>query len=162
MRSLLLFALLGQVYVWTDGSGGTHYTDDRASIPKGVKVRTTDGDEVSVMPTGGRARDAGVATARQREVVVTCEVARAQVGRVEARLEAAKKNAEQALLNWNGDCQTVLNLHGDAAYAQCMAGGRRSRRSPQPPDPAVATAPIERELEQARDALRRAQVGGCR
>ena len=162
MHSLILFALLGQVYVWTDASGGTHYTDNRASIPKGVKVRTTDGVELSVIPAGERALDAGVASSRQREGVDTCEAARSQVSLVEARLDAAKKNAEKARLVWNGDCQAVLNLHGDAAYAQCMAGGRRSRRSPQPPDPTLATAPIERDLEKARDTLRRAQVAGCR
>jgi hypothetical protein len=35
MRFLVVFALLGQVYVWTDASDGTRYTDDRSSIPKG-------------------------------------------------------------------------------------------------------------------------------
>jgi hypothetical protein len=31
------------VYEWTDKSGEVHYTDDKSSIPKGAKVRTTDG-----------------------------------------------------------------------------------------------------------------------
>ncbi len=100
--------------------------DNRASIPKGVKVRATEGNELSVIPASERARDAGVASSRQREGVDTSEAVRAQVGRVEARLDAAKKSAEQARLVWNGDGQAVLNLHGDAAHAQCMAGGRRS------------------------------------
>ncbi len=162
MTSLMILALLAQVYVWTDASGGTHYTDDRSTIPKGVKVRTTEGDELSVITPDARARDAGVSSPRRLEEVDTCAAAREQVSRVEARLDAAKKKTEQARLTWNGDCLSVLNLHGDAAYAQCMAGGRRSRRSPQSPDPAVVTAPIERDLEQARDGLRRAQVAGCR
>ena len=48
--SPLLLALLvmqGTVYSWTDKSGVEHFTDDLASIPRGVKVRSTEGAEIS-------------------------------------------------------------------------------------------------------------------
>jgi hypothetical protein len=173
----LVLVVLSQVFVWTDSRGEQHFTDDRSSIPRGAKVRTTDGAELSVVSSGldrGDAglerrdagldrRDAGLAATKQVEVPDTCSRARERVTQLEGKLGEAKKKAEQARLAWNGDCQSVLNLHGQAAFAQCMAaGGSRSRRAPQPPETATFTAPIEAELEQARDTLRRAQVAGCR
>jgi hypothetical protein len=171
VHAFLLCLVVGQTWVWTDAKGVDHYTDDRSTIPKGVKARTTEGAELAVMSSDGQVPDAGVArrgavmsvaVAPRKEPVDTCAAGREHVARLEARLDAEKKKAEQARLIWHGDCQAVLNLHGDGAYAVCMAGGRRSRRSAQPPDPAVTTASVERELEQARDTLRRAQVAGCR
>lgn len=50
--SPLLVALLvtqATVYAWTDKAGVEHFTDDLASIPKGVKVRTTEGAEIGVV-----------------------------------------------------------------------------------------------------------------
>lgn len=49
MVSLLLALVLTQttIYAWTDKHGVTHYTDDLTTIPRGVKVRTTEGDVVS-------------------------------------------------------------------------------------------------------------------
>lgn len=50
--SPLVLALLivhATVYSWTDKNGVEHFTDDLASIPKGVKVRTTEGAEISLV-----------------------------------------------------------------------------------------------------------------
>lgn len=49
MLPLLTALLLSQatIYSWTDKKGVQHFTDDLSSIPKGVKVRTTEGDVVS-------------------------------------------------------------------------------------------------------------------
>lgn len=48
MSPLLLVLLVqAHVYSWTDKSGVEHFTDDLKSVPKGVKVRTTDGAEIS-------------------------------------------------------------------------------------------------------------------
>ncbi len=49
MNSLLVALLLAQttIYAWTDKSGVQHFTDDLSTIPKGVKVRTTEGEVVS-------------------------------------------------------------------------------------------------------------------
>ena len=53
MSPLLLAFVLAQstVYVWTDKSGLDHFTDDLTSIPRGVKVRTTQGAEISSITT---------------------------------------------------------------------------------------------------------------
>ncbi len=37
------------MYKWTDKAGEVHYTDDKGSIPKGVKVETTEGGALSEM-----------------------------------------------------------------------------------------------------------------
>ncbi len=37
------------MYRWTDRSGEVHYTDDKSTIPKGVKAETTEGDALSEM-----------------------------------------------------------------------------------------------------------------
>ncbi len=44
---LLLLIVQAQVYSWTDSAGVEHFTDDPASVPRGVKVRTTEGAEIS-------------------------------------------------------------------------------------------------------------------
>ena len=46
---LLLALVIAQatVYVWTDKEGVEHFTDDLASVPRGVKVRTTEGAPIS-------------------------------------------------------------------------------------------------------------------
>jgi hypothetical protein len=56
MTALLTLLVLGQVYVWTDARGEQHFTDDLGAVPKGVTVRTSDGDEISVVPATGSAR----------------------------------------------------------------------------------------------------------
>ncbi|PZR07060.1 MAG: hypothetical protein DI536_28810 [Archangium gephyra] len=49
MITLLTAWLLAQatIYSWTDKKGVEHFTDDLSTIPKGVKVRTTEGAVVS-------------------------------------------------------------------------------------------------------------------
>lgn len=49
MLAVLLSLSLAQatVYVWVDKAGVEHFTDDPGSIPKGAKVRTTEGVTVS-------------------------------------------------------------------------------------------------------------------
>jgi hypothetical protein len=47
---VLLCAVLSQaIYVYTDASGQTHYTDNLQSVPKGAKVKTTQGQALSVI-----------------------------------------------------------------------------------------------------------------
>lgn len=38
-----------QIYRWVDGKGEVHYTNDPASIPKGVKPTTTEGEDLSMV-----------------------------------------------------------------------------------------------------------------
>jgi hypothetical protein len=51
MSPLLIALLVTQatIYAWTDKAGVEHFTDDLSTIPKGVKVRTTDGADISLM-----------------------------------------------------------------------------------------------------------------
>ncbi|MFT3708071.1 MAG: DUF4124 domain-containing protein [Archangium sp.] len=47
--SLALLIASAQIYTWTDKEGVEHFTDNKSEIPKGVKVRVTEGDELSVI-----------------------------------------------------------------------------------------------------------------
>ena len=83
----------------------------------------------------------------------SCVVARNRVSQLEQQIERARVAAEQARERERLECQQMLNLHGEGAFARCMA----SRAEPVSPINGAQT-----ELEGAREALRRAQVGGCR
>ncbi len=159
--ALLVAALVGQtVYEWTDAQGQAHYTDDPSTIPRGAKVRTTEGEELTVVGASAKALtpDAGVrqkvrppaAPKRDR-----CAEAAKKVRGLEEKLAKEKQAHELALLRRSGDCQQILRTHGQAEYAKCT---RRGRPSVEPPPGPEA---LERELETARELLRRAQVSGC-
>jgi hypothetical protein len=47
--ALLPVVLLTQVYQWTDASGQLHFTDDLATVPRGVRVTTPAGEPVQVL-----------------------------------------------------------------------------------------------------------------
>jgi len=49
------------MYRWTDKAGETHYTDDRSTIPKGAKVETTAGEELSELTTDHASQPAAPA-----------------------------------------------------------------------------------------------------
>lgn len=42
-----------QIYRWVDGKGEVHYTNDPASIPKGVKATPTEGADLSMVVHSG-------------------------------------------------------------------------------------------------------------
>ena len=173
---LVTTALLGQtVYEWTDAQGESHFTDDLSSIPKGVKVRTTEGEEISVVgrptpkaaPAKG-ARDAGVAPKETLPVAVPvpppaatpgrdrCAPAKEKLAAAEAKLAAAKTEHELRVARAAGDCQAILRTHGQAEYAKCT---RRRKYPESVPEPNFGA--LEQQVEDAKDALRRVQVGGC-
>ena len=41
------------IYTWVDGEGTTHYTDDKAQVPPGVRAQQTVGSPVSFVLTEG-------------------------------------------------------------------------------------------------------------
>lgn len=158
---LVTTALLGQtVYEWTDAQGEAHYTDDLSSIPKGAKVRTTEGADISVVtPAAKGGRDAGVRPAGPSAPKATrdrCAPAKEKLAAAEAKLAAAKAEHELGVARAAGDCQQILRTHGQAEYAKCT---RRRRYPESVPEPNFGA--LEQQVEAARDALRRVQVGGC-
>ena len=155
MLPLLVAALLSQtVYEWTDAKGGVHYTDDRASIPSTAKkVRTTAGDDVSVMKLSA---DPAPAQTPATPVKNVCEEFKARVAALESQRDALFKAYEARLSAAQADCSGRLATHGQGAYAQCVASAKA--RAGTPPDDTV----LKKDIDDAKEALRRAQVSGCR
>ncbi len=56
------------IYRWTDGHGIVHYTDDAATAPKGVKVETTEGDELNDVTVSKDTKATKVASNEQLPV----------------------------------------------------------------------------------------------
>ncbi len=165
IHALLLSALLSQtLYEWVDSKGESHFTDDVGSIPKGAKRKTIEGTPLMVVAPSGDAGvpRAAVVPAKPAPVVGSpeakptdaCTRARGQVDALEKRLVQMKTDAQAAQTDEGLACQQVLRIQGQPAFARCMA----SRQDVKVP----ATAPVETELESARETLRRAQVDGCR
>jgi hypothetical protein len=162
---LLLLLVASQVlYEWTDAEG-THFTDDRTTIPRGAKVKTTAGDDISVVEGHGPATrgantgapDAGVRTSApaSRPQVDTCAVARRAVAEAE---QALSRNVER--VDPGEQCLAQLqhmanNGFARAEYARCMAGRQAQGESH------ARDEFSKQQLESARDALRRAQAAGC-
>jgi hypothetical protein len=155
MLPLLLAALLSQtVYEWTDAKGGVHYTDDRASIPSNAKkVRTTAGEEVTVMkltPTPTTSAEPATPTRN------TCDELKAKVASLETQRDALFKAYEARLSEAQAQCRSQLATHGQGAYAQCVSS-TAARAGAAPDD-----SSLKKDIDDAKEALRRAQVGGCR
>ncbi|MEN9798204.1 MAG: hypothetical protein RL653_1900 [Pseudomonadota bacterium] len=75
-----------EVYTWTDASGTTHFSENPAEAPRGVKVRTLSGEEVSVLPSGPSPAKKPSPPAPQ-EVPDGGTVQRVRVPRVDPRAE---------------------------------------------------------------------------
>ena len=155
MKLLLLVALLAgpTMYEWTDEKGGLHYTDDPSSIPANAKRRVTTGAEVMITPAAGRG-DGGVAPALPAGAD-TCLEGQRRVAELERRWQEEKLVGPRIVEKENQQCQEQLRLHGEPAFATCMAG-----RTKAPSNGKVEA--LQAQLDGAKDALRRAQVSGCR
>ncbi len=152
MHALLLALVLTQtIYEWTDAKGVTHYTDNPSSIPAGVKPRTTSGGAVTVLPAGPQDEAVPATPARQPK---RCDETQKLVVELEKKLADAKTQAAAREKAEAQRCQELLNVHGQAAFSQCMANLR------------VPTGDVEaglaRDLDAAREAHRRQQAAGCR
>mgnify|MGYP000941349439 CR=1 FL=1 len=154
---LLLAVVLSQsaVYEWVDGKGGTHYTNDASSIPAGAKVRTVEGTELTVVP----AAKPDVAPRVAPATVNRCEEGKKQVAALEKQLADLVKQRQQRRDEEASRCQQALNAQGQGAYARCVAGV--GGRAPEEEGDA-AEANLRRQLEEAKESLRRTQVSGCR
>lgn len=156
MLTLLLAALLSQtVYEWTDAQGGVHFTDDRSTIPSNAKkVRTTTGQDVTVLKTTDSPKPAA-ADAQPAPAKNVCYELKAKIASLEAQRDALYRAYEARVSEAQAQCRTTLATHGQGAYAQCVAS-TTSRTGAAPDD-----AAIKKEIDDTREALRRAQIGGC-
>lgn len=158
MVLVLVVSLLSAqvIYEWVDSKGESHFTNDEKSIPANAKRRVTTGADLVVVAhradagVSAVAVDAGVAAASGPD---PCTLASQAVLKLEREVELAKVEAQQADEREYQRCQQALRLQGDFGYARCMSS--RPKRAP----PSTAAAA---KLEEAREALRRAQVSGCR
>ncbi|MDP1824642.1 MAG: DUF4124 domain-containing protein [Archangium sp.] len=107
MSPLLLALMIAQstIYVWTDKTGAEHFTDDLNSIPRGVKVRTTEGAQISRIDSdGAKTQKPAVASApTQPAAPSTSEQtwrqlfrdARSRVTNLEEEIESDRKKVEE-------------------------------------------------------------------
>lgn len=90
------------IYVWTD-KNGDHYTDDRSSIPRGVKFRTTEGDEISRVesakppsPTVMKpSSEPAVPSSSEQTWRALFKAARTRVAVLEEDIEADRRRVEE-------------------------------------------------------------------
>lgn len=100
---LLVLVVQAQVYSWTDKAGVEHYTDALTSIPRGVKVRTTEGDEISRIDSDPKKLVARPAVKSEPAAPSTSEEtwrrlfreARTRVTVLEEEIEADRKKVEE-------------------------------------------------------------------
>jgi hypothetical protein len=156
--TLVLALLSGQViYEWVDAKGQSHFTDDRSTIPRGVKPRETKGAEVSVITAAEApaeaSSDAGVED-EETQATDACTVAREDLARAEEQASAAQ--ASQALLEEDATlrCGQVLLTHGQGSFAQCMAGRSEALTRDH--------SALQQQVEVARETLKVAEAQGCR
>ncbi len=161
MTLTLLVALLSSqvIYEWVDAKGQSHFTDDRGSIPQGVKPRETKGGEVSVVKSTppapvAQAADAGVVEEEETMAPDTCAVAQNELTQAEERAAAEQATQQQREEEETLQCGNVLLTHGQGSFAQCMAG-----RSDALMQDASA---LQKQVEVARESLKLAQANGCR
>jgi hypothetical protein len=95
------------IYTWVDQDGETHFTDDPSTAPKGVKLRTTEGREISSMSMGVRAADGGTVAPKKAPAGPSApddsEVrwrklfreARAKIATLEEEIERDRKQVEE-------------------------------------------------------------------
>lgn len=159
MYALLAALVLSQtVYEWTDSKGVQHFTDDPSSIPKGVKARTTKGAELNTVSVDAATPATPTATPPVKPGPNGCSVAQARV----TELEKGRADQAQALSRLREDearrCREVLATQGQGGYAVCTAGIEERAAAAG----AQQTKDLSAQLEAAREALRKAQLDGCR
>lgn len=154
VMALVVALLSGQViYEWVDPRGQSHFTNDPGSIPTGAKRRATSGEALTVTPAVAKV-DAGVVAPVVEQAPDTCGPARSRVAQLEKQLEDSKSVPDQVQERESKRCQEVLMVQGQGGFAQCMATRTQAG--------GTAREAAQKELEAARDTLRKAQISGCR
>lgn len=133
MQVALTLLILAQVYRWTDARGDVHYTDDRSTIPRGVKVQTTGGEDLTVVPATKpppkvATADAGVRRSEEPATQtdeVTVRITRYDVEVSDADREFIERSVREAaasprLKTWGGLRRSVT---GTIAPASVMLNG---------------------------------------
>lgn len=117
-------------------------------MPKNAKVKVT---KLEAPPTPSSPTSSG-STSSSGGGGADCAGAKDRLTQLEQQLVDAKAALESQRKAHTEQCQTLLRTHGQPAYARCMAEEVKG----------LDTEALEKALEQARETLRRAQVGGCR
>lgn len=158
LLALALSLTLSQtMYEWTDAKGETHFTDDKGSIPRGAKVKTTEGGDVTTMEEVKTPSPSRPDKRNKGGEVDTCARAKKKVDALELKLAKSKQEYELAQLRYDGKCAEIASRFGAAEEARCLRRGRKSVTPPTPND-----AALRAEYAGANDELRKAQVSGCR
>lgn len=142
------------VFEWVDEEGQSHFTNIEATIPEGVQRHELSFTEepVVVGPSEDDARAPPPPANPAASDSDSCETAQQEVDALEAQLEDQQVQDQEQEERQARQCQEQLNLHGEGAWLRCRASSS---------DPDVPT-PLQGELEDARETLRRAQLEGCR
>ena len=121
MGATLTLLILSQVYTWTDASGSQHFTDSLESIPRGVKVRTTEGAEISQIGRDQKKdekKDEAVVVAKPTPVD---ESAREDLWR--KRFRDARRRIEDLQADIESDRSKVEEVDGLPVSANLYCGG---------------------------------------
>lgn len=133
MRLAVTLLVLSQIYRWTDSRGELHYTDDRSTIPRGAKVQTTDGEDLTVVPRANPprastpSRDAGVPALRResqpvaRTGDITVSITRYDVEVSDVDREFIERSVREAaasprLKTWGGLRRSVTGTISPASF----------------------------------------------
>jgi Domain of unknown function (DUF4124) len=119
------------IYTWVDRNGATHFTDDPSTAPRGVKVRTTEGAELSHISADrpAAAPDAGVMptapAASEPEVPSTAEQQwRRQFLDAHARVATLEDDVERDRLQVEDVNGLPINASFNCSWGGQQYGGR--------------------------------------
>lgn len=125
---VLALALSQTIYRWTDARGEVHYTDDATSIPRGAKVQTTEGEELTVVPaskTPTPSKPSKPSPTKPAAAEVTVRITRydvevSEVDRQFIETSVREAAASPRLATWGGLRRAVT---GTVASASTMKNG---------------------------------------
>ena len=102
MGTLVAMLLAQTFFTWTDKSGVEHYTDDRASIPRGAKIKETGGEEISTI----EVRDSTPRVTPRAQVAVVEEESATEKRRREDAWREAFRTARNKVADLEADVES--------------------------------------------------------